>query len=257
MRYRHFIKISLLSVFLCSCGTVSNPLDSDHDGLSDDYEKKIGTDPFTQDLDSDQDGIPDGAEIRLGTDPYIKDSDGNGIDDGDEDADGDGLSNATEIKLRLDPMNQDSDGDGITDENEDSDGDGMKNDTEVRVGTDPMNPDTDGDGLSDGTEYVVSVNSTRTDPLNPDTDGDGIPDGKDPINTTPKGAKDVLIARRALWECAGRDTWFFREYQTYMRNFYDAQGRLIRQERLPEIRVTNENSGIPCNTPPPEIESIT
>lgn len=257
MHYSYIAQIALLCLFLSSCMQVSAQIDTDHDGFSDKYEEQIGTDPRTKDLDSDTDGIPDGAERRLGTDPHLRDSDGDGVADGDEDADDDGLSNAIEIKLRLDPKNKDSDGDGVEDEDEDSDNDGIKNGREIRIGTEPFNPDTDGDGLSDGKEFIVSVGSTRTDPLNPDTDGDGIPDGKDPIQNTPKGARDVLIARRALWECAGADIWFFREYQTFMRYYHNAQGQLIRQERLPEIMVINRNSGIPCNIPPPKIKTIT
>ena len=42
-------------------------LDSDGDGLDDDFERDIGTDPF--DPDSDGDGVPDGVEVWTGTDP--------------------------------------------------------------------------------------------------------------------------------------------------------------------------------------------
>jgi len=55
-------------------------LDSDGDGLTDDEERRIGTNPFNADTDGD--GIPDGDEIRLGTDPLRADTDGDGIIDG-------------------------------------------------------------------------------------------------------------------------------------------------------------------------------
>lgn len=42
-------------------------LDSDGDGLTDDEEREIGTDPF--DPDTDGDGVPDGVEVWTGTDP--------------------------------------------------------------------------------------------------------------------------------------------------------------------------------------------
>lgn len=42
-------------------------LDSDGDGLGDEYEREIGTDPF--DPDTDGDGVPDGVEVWTGTDP--------------------------------------------------------------------------------------------------------------------------------------------------------------------------------------------
>ena len=56
--------------------------DSDGDGLSDERELEIGTDP--QNADSDSDGITDGDELDLGTDPNESDTDGDGTSDGDE-----------------------------------------------------------------------------------------------------------------------------------------------------------------------------
>ena len=56
--------------------------DSDSDGLTDEYEVSIGTDPY--DSDSDDDGLDDGREIELGTDPTNFDSDGDGFGDGSE-----------------------------------------------------------------------------------------------------------------------------------------------------------------------------
>ena len=71
-------------------------LDSDSDGLTEEYELSIGTDPY--DSDSDDDGLDDGREIELGTDPTSFDSDGDGFGDGSEVAAGtdptDPLSNA-------------------------------------------------------------------------------------------------------------------------------------------------------------------
>ena len=58
---------------------IFNP-DSDGDGLTDEEEKKLGTDPFN--VDTDADGIRDSAEIyKTFTDPLLKDSDSDGIDD--------------------------------------------------------------------------------------------------------------------------------------------------------------------------------
>lgn len=56
--------------------------DQDQDGLSDEEEEKLGTDPKKR--DSDEDGIDDQDEIRIGTDPRNPDSDGDGISDGEE-----------------------------------------------------------------------------------------------------------------------------------------------------------------------------
>ena len=88
-------------------------LDADNDGLEDDEEVNIGTDP--QDPDTDDDGIEDGQEVTDGTDP-LDDCDSNGgtpLDD--SDCDGDGLTNAEENELGTDPNDADSDDDGLTD----------------------------------------------------------------------------------------------------------------------------------------------
>ena len=55
---------------------------------------------LTSVTDSDFDGIDDDEEIALGTDPTNSDTDGDGLNDGNE------LLNGT------DPLNSDTDGDG-------------------------------------------------------------------------------------------------------------------------------------------------
>ena len=147
--------------------------DSDRDGLTDDYEEKIGTDPNNPDTDGD--GLKDGEEVNVyTTDPLNKDTDGDGLSDGEEvktyntnpnnpDTDGDGLKDGEEVKThRTNPLMADTDNDGL--------GDG---DEVLKHRTDPLNPDTDGDTLKDGQE----VNTYKTDPLNRDTDNGGIDDG--------------------------------------------------------------------------------
>ena len=57
-------------------------VDSDEDGLTDDEEAELGTDP--NDADSDDDGLADGNEVTLGTDPTSSDTDGDGFLDGEE-----------------------------------------------------------------------------------------------------------------------------------------------------------------------------
>lgn len=60
--------------------------DSDGDGLDDEGEAGIGTDPGNPDTDGD--GLSDGDEYRTyGTDPLLDDTDGDGREDGDEIAD--------------------------------------------------------------------------------------------------------------------------------------------------------------------------
>lgn len=125
------------------------PVDTDNDGLSDDREAELGTDPNNPDTDGD--GLTDGAEVNdHGTDPLEADTDGDGLEDGEEvnsyntdptaaDTDGDGLSDGDEVnEYRTDPTSEDSDGDGLNDYEE-----------IMEYETDPNNSDTDGDGISD------------------------------------------------------------------------------------------------------------
>ena len=122
--------------------------DTDGDGLPDNVEKQIKTDP--KKTDTDKDGLTDYQEHCLtGTDPTIYDSIQKGVSDAKVDVENDGLSNEKEIQLRTDPKHPDTDRDGL------SDGDEVN-----RYKTDPLNPDTDGDGISDGDEV-----KNGTDPL--------------------------------------------------------------------------------------------
>jgi hypothetical protein len=145
--------------------------DIDGDGLSNDEELELGTNPY--DADTDGDLLTDWHEVRnLGTNPRVMDTDGDGLTDYEE-----------AIKYNTDPNNPDTDGDGINDAEEiqrfntnplkaDTDGDGLDDGLELKLGTNPNRVDTDGDGLSDGDEY----HKYGTDPLLPDSDGDGLSD---------------------------------------------------------------------------------
>jgi len=103
-------------------------LDPDGDGLIDEQELEIGTDPA--DPDTDGDGFDDGAEVDAGTDPLDPadfPSDAITLD-----ADAGGLIDEEELELRTDPNDADSDDDRLSD--------GF----EVReFGTDPLRADTD------------------------------------------------------------------------------------------------------------------
>ncbi len=168
--------------------------DADEDGLSDEQEADLGTDP--NDADSDDDGLADGAEVNeYQSDPLNEDTDQDGLSDGDEvnqygsspasmDTDADMLPDYNEVMQHgTDPAAGDTDGDGVSDHDElgyatdprnaDSDGDGLVDGKELfELLTDPLNTDSDQDGLSDGDE----VNSYGSSPMSNDTDGDMLPD---------------------------------------------------------------------------------
>ncbi|MCM1508553.1 MAG: DUF4474 domain-containing protein [Ruminococcus flavefaciens] len=133
--------------------------DSDGDGISDYFEKYIGTDPDKE--DTDDDGLTDYQEVySIGTNPNLYDSVEKGVSDADADSDNDGLSNKKELDLGTNPVREDSDGDGLLDGEE------------VNIyGTEPLKEDTDEDGINDGDEIALGL-----DPLNPETFG--IPDSK-------------------------------------------------------------------------------
>ena len=134
--------------------------DTDGDGLADDYELLIGTDPALPDTDGD--GLPDGYEVKiLCSDPKTVHTFHDTITDGAFDKDADGMSNIEEFTEGTDPCTRDTDSDGLTD-----------GDEFHRYGTDPLVYDTDGDGLGDGDEIALGLN-----PLAVDSDGDGTPDG--------------------------------------------------------------------------------
>ncbi len=87
-------------------------------------------------LDSDGDGLPDERELALGTDPH------------DRDTDGDLISDAIEVETDTDPLDTDTDHDGLNDGREDNNQNGVLDDGE----SDPRRGDTDGGGMPDADE---------------------------------------------------------------------------------------------------------
>ena len=149
-------------------------------------------------IDSDGDGLDNDCECILDTEPGNSDTDGDGLPDGFEDAnknckvdpgetlpkeadtDSDGVSDGEELAGGTDPLNLDTDGDGILDG------------VEYMTCLDPKLADTDGDGIEDGLEdvngdgkigicpdrmYAASCAQGEYDPCEADTDGDGEEDG--------------------------------------------------------------------------------
>jgi len=145
--------------------------DSDNDGLTDETEAEIGTDPL--DADSDDDTLSDSVEVNLGINPLNPDTDGDGSPDGVDvfpadptesvDTDGDGVGdNADLCPADAEPENIDTDSDGIGNAcDEDDDGDTLSDLLEAEIGSDPLNPDTDSDGLLD---WYGGAQTTGQDP---------------------------------------------------------------------------------------------
>jgi hypothetical protein len=111
--------------------------DHDGDGLSDNDETLLGTDP--KKADTDGDGCSDGAEYLSGSQPTVKDKIQN-------DSDQDCLSDEIENELGTSAIAKDSDTDGLSDT------------LEIAIGTDPNRKDTDGDGILDRKEIELSTN---------------------------------------------------------------------------------------------------
>jgi hypothetical protein len=123
--------------------------------------------------DPDSDGLDNQTEFNIGTNPTLADTDSDGLSDGDE-----------VNTYSTDPLDADSDDDGLSDGDEintygsnpsdtDSDDDGLLDGDEVNTyNTSPIDTDSDDDGLSDSAE----INTYSTDPNDADTSDDGISD---------------------------------------------------------------------------------
>jgi len=171
--------------------------DTDGDGIPDDVEILIGSDP--NDADSDDDGILDGQEPN-----WTDDTDRDGlINVLDPDSDNDGLFDGTEVgkdcsnpatdttkghciadgdmgQTTTSPLDPDTDDGGVMDGAEDKNHNGTvdmgeTDPTEGNGGDDTLNVDTDGDGIPDDVEILIG-----TDPNDADSDDDGVKDGDEP-----------------------------------------------------------------------------
>lgn len=141
--------------------------DIDNDGITNDRESQLGTNPY--DADSDGDGISDYEEIEVyRTNPLRTDSDGDGLNDAEE-----------TTKYATNPFSADSDNDGLSDVEEiityhtnpssrDSDNDGLSDKEEIERGSNPLKGDTDGDGVGDAEDKCPDVPGPHT--------ADGCPD---------------------------------------------------------------------------------
>jgi hypothetical protein len=192
-------------------------LDRDGDGVSNQQEIEMGTDPdYPQSVpvvsDIDGDGIPDAIDDDIDGDGYLNDDDAFPDDssewadlDNDDignnkdlDIDGDGINNNYEIELGFNPEDAsnvpyDLDDDGIPDLlDSDIDNDGIENDADAFPEDPNESSDIDGDGEGDNADLdrdgdginndqETQLDFDPNDPSNtpPDFDGDGIADPLD------------------------------------------------------------------------------
>jgi hypothetical protein len=202
--------------------------DLDGDGLTNEREEELGTDPLNADTDSD--GVNDGVEVDDGTDPLDHSSFA--------DADGDLVPDTVELADGSDPNDPagfvDTDGGGTADHIEtityanfgipatdiqdfsddwrDSDGDGLPDRLEIVIGSDPASsesPTADGagddtaNGVSNAVEAWLSSLGIASVDTASDFDRDGYPDvreialGMNPLRADEKdsdgeGVPDVI-----------------------------------------------------------------
>ena len=153
--------------------------DSDGDGLSDQYEEKIGTEVYLADTDGD--GIDDGVEVGGNLDKPL-DSDGDKrINALDYDDDNDGLPTVLENYSK---KYSDVDGDGFTNHlDSDSDNDGIPDGVEAGV----LNRDENLDGIDDAFDLDHYGGE--------DKNGDGISDNYKLPDANKDGIADYLDAK--------------------------------------------------------------
>jgi hypothetical protein len=190
------------------CGT---GMDTDGDGLLDEVERRIGTNPNNPDGDSLRDGMevgdptmPRDTDMDTMIDPLDADDDGDSIPTREErgggsmnrdtdndgtpdhyDTDDDGDTIPTLVEATADGStgddtdmdgtpsyrDLDSDGDGVNDRTEAGSDPTMPSDTDRDMGADFLDTDDDGDGIATRDERPAGNDR--------DTDMDGIPDHRD------------------------------------------------------------------------------
>jgi len=154
-------------------------VDTDGDGMVDEWEVAHGLNPAVPDAgeDPDGDGLTNGQEYDAGTDPNAYDARRGAWADSmlfsyhalvlAADTDGDGMPDAWEADNGLNV--------GVGDADGDADGDGIRNGDEYNAGTDPQVADR---GWTARYESVRFTTDTGAYPLGygNDADGDGMPD---------------------------------------------------------------------------------
>ena len=105
-------------------------IDSDQDGLGNNFEIANDLDEFNPDIDGD--GFSDSLELIAGSDPFV--------------------AGSFPTRAQAPAFDEDV---LFVDDSPDGDGDGLSDEREVFEGTDPTSGDTDGDGFNDGIELVT------------------------------------------------------------------------------------------------------
>ncbi|WP_077403016.1 Ig-like domain-containing protein [Cellulophaga omnivescoria] len=137
--------------------------DFDNDGLTNEDEAALGTDP--NDADTDDDGVTDGQEVADNTNPLDDCDSLNGTPLGTSDCDADGLTNAEENAIGTDPEDPDTDKDGILDGQEVTDNTDPLDACDSVGGTPPLGVACDikiqneniTPGTTDGTFVIVNI----------------------------------------------------------------------------------------------------
>ena len=129
------------------------------------YQLHISLSSNNLSVDTDGDGMPDEFETFYSLDPLVNDAD--------LDSDNDLLTNLAEFEYGSDPSVADTDLDGLPNaSDDDDDGDGLSDAEELALGTNPLLVDTDGDGANDSVDdFPLLIEASI------DTDSDGYPDG--------------------------------------------------------------------------------
>lgn len=114
----------------------SGPIDRDGDGLSDEEERSLGTDPLLRDTDGD--GVSDEQEVAQGSNPLILPA----------------RTIPTEPMPEPAPVPPPQAPPAVLDQ----DADGLSDEEELMFGTNPQAADTDGDGFGDAQEIEKGYN---------------------------------------------------------------------------------------------------